>query len=56
MVIPVTNQPLLLDMEILHWRAGVEGAPLYSARFPSLLREEENMVREAVFSLQLQGT
>lgn len=55
-VIPVTNQPLLLDMEILHWRAGVEGAPLYSARFPSLLREEESMVREAVFSLQLQGT
>ena len=55
-VIPVTNQPLLLDMEILHWRAGVEGALLYSARFPSLLREEENMVREAVFSLQLQGT
>ena len=27
-----------------------------TASLASLLREEENMVREAVFSLQLQGT
>lgn len=55
-VIPVTSQPLLLDLEILRCQTGVEGAPLYSARFPALLREEESMVREAVFSLQLQGS
>lgn len=54
-VIPVTTQPLLLDLEILRCQTGVEGARLYSARFPSLLREEESMVREAVFSLQLKG-
>lgn len=54
-VIPVTTRPLLLDLEILRWREGRQGKRLYSARFPSLLREEESMVREAVFSLQLQG-
>lgn len=52
-VIPVTTQPLLLDMEILRSSAGPEEECLYSAKFLSLLREEEKMVREAVFSLQL---
>lgn len=54
-VIPVTSQPLLLDMEILRFRSEPEKDPLYSARFLPLLREEESMVREAVFSLQLRG-
>lgn len=52
-VIPVTTQPLLLNMEILRRCSGPEEDPMYAAKFLSLLREEENMVREAVFSLQL---
>lgn len=54
-VIPVTSQPLLLDMKILRCRSKPEEDLLYAAEFLSLLREEENMVREAVFSLQLKG-
>ena len=52
-VIPVTAQPLLLDMEVLRCGDGPDGERLYAAEFLSLLREEESMVREAVFSLQL---
>ncbi|WP_294551541.1 PilZ domain-containing protein [uncultured Pseudoflavonifractor sp.] len=53
-VIPVTTQPLLVDMRILRRRTSKEGESLYAAEFISLLREEESMIREAVFSLQLQ--
>ncbi|MGI5962423.1 MAG: PilZ domain-containing protein [Lawsonibacter sp.] len=52
-VIPVTTQPLLLQVKVLRRRPSVQSVPLYAARFEGLLREEENMVREAVFSLQL---
>lgn len=52
-VIPVTAQPLLLNVEILRHDTGSEDSTLYATRFLSLLREEESMVREAVFSLQL---
>ena len=55
MVIPVTSQPLLLDMKILRCRSRPEDDLLYAAEFLSLLREEENMVREAVFGLQLKA-
>lgn len=52
-VIPVTSQPVLLDMQILHCYEGQGEGYLYSAKFLSLLREAESMVREAVFSIQL---
>lgn len=52
-VVPVTSQPLLLEMEVLRSSEGPEEERLYAAKFVSLLREEESMVREAVFSLQL---
>lgn len=55
-VIPVTSQPLLLTLGILRRLSSLEEDPVYAARFLSLLHEEESMVREAVFSLQLQGT
>lgn len=53
-VIPVTSQPLVLRMKILRQRPSPRPQPLYAAEFLDLLREEENMVREAVFSIQLQ--
>ncbi len=54
-VIPVTSQPLLLDMEILRCYSKPGEDYLYAGRFSSLLREAESMVREAVFSLQIKG-
>ena len=53
-VIPVTSQPLVLRMKILRRRSSSRKEPLYAAQFVDLLREEESMVREAVFSIQLQ--
>ena len=53
LVIPVTSQPLLLRGEILRRRPSATPIPLYASRFLEMLREEESMVREAVFSLQL---
>ena len=53
-VIPVTSQPLLLNMSILRAGPSTEERIFYAGRFLDLMREEESMVREAVFSLQLQ--
>lgn len=52
-VIPVTTQPLLLDLKILRQRPSPEGEPLYASEFLNMLHEQESMVREAVFSLQI---
>ncbi len=55
-VIPVTAQPLVLRVKILRERPSPEPIPLYAAEFVDMLREEENMVCEAVFSLQFRHT
>ena len=52
-VIPITSQPLLLEMEILRFSQEEDGQFSYAAQFLDMLREEESMVREAVFSQQL---
>ena len=51
-VVPVTSQPLVLNIEIIRRCSSKESVPMYAAKFVDLLREEENMVREAVFGLQ----
>lgn len=53
LVIPVTSQPLVLRVKILRRIPSSEPVPLYAARFVDLVREEESMVREAVFNIQL---
>lgn len=53
-VIPVTSRPLILKTQIIRSHPSSR-TPLYSAKFVDLLREEDAMVCEAVFSLQLQG-
>ena len=55
-VIPVTAEPLVLRVKILRERPSPEPIPLYAAEFVDMLREEENMVCEAVFSLQFRHT
>lgn len=53
-VLPVTTQPLLLKAEILKIRPASGRVPLYAAKFVDLETAEEQMVQEAVFSIQLQ--
>ena len=52
-VIPVTSQPLILRIQILRRRPSTEAIPLYAARFQNLIPQQEAMVREAVFGLQI---
>ena len=55
-VIPVTSQPLVVAGEILRVRpSGESGAILYAAKFIELCNDEETLLREAVFNLQLSG-
>ena len=55
-VIPVTNEPLVVQGEILRMRpSGVGGSILYAAKFADLCNDEETLLREAVFNLQLSG-
>ena len=55
-VIPVTAQPLLLDLKILRQRPSGEPVPLYAGAFMDLLHDQEKLVREAVFGIQLHYT
>lgn len=52
-VIPVTSQPLVLTLRILRMRAHSEEDVFYAGCFQDMVREEENMMWEAVFSIQL---
>lgn len=53
-VIPITEEgPLLLTCELLRSAPNGESSTFYAARFIDLLPEEEAMVREAVFNVQL---
>ena len=55
-VIPVTSEPLVVAGEILRVRpSGESGAILYAAKFIELCNDEETLLREAVFNLQLSG-
>lgn len=54
-VIPVTAQPLVLPLRILRAQLCTDGENTYAGCFVGMVREEESMVREAVFGLQLQN-
>lgn len=54
-VIPVTSQPLLLRTEIIRRRPSNNPMALYASKFIDMIREEETLVREAVFNIQLQN-
>lgn len=55
-VIPVTSEPLVVKGQILRQRI-VDGREdtLYAAKFIDLCNDEETILREAVFNLQLSG-
>lgn len=52
-VIPITTEPLVLRARILRQKSSPSGIVLYAAAFDNLTPGEEAMVREAVFSLQI---
>ena len=55
-IIPVTSEPLVVAGEILRMRpSGEGGSILYAAKFVELCNDEETLLREAVFNLQLSG-
>lgn len=54
-VIPITSQPLVLRAQILRQLGSGPDGTLYASKFVDLTREEEALVRESVFGLQLQG-
>ena len=56
-VIPVTSQPLVMRCQVLRIRPTPEAAVpiMYAAKFVDLCDEEETLLRESVFNLQLRG-
>jgi hypothetical protein len=55
-VIPITEQPLILRGEVLRRRPGDGGGDtLYALQFVDLCSDEETLVRRAVFHIQLRG-
>ena len=53
-VIPITEEPLVLRCKLLRQRMSGRATPLYAAKFIDLCADEERMVREAVLNVQLQ--
>lgn len=54
MVIPITTQPVILRCEIIRERpCSREGMMMYASRFVEMCHDEEMLVREAVFNVQL---
>lgn len=52
-VLPMTEQPLLLQVQILRIHTGDNPLPLYAARFVDMIHDEEALVRRAVFDIQM---
>ena len=54
-VVPVTTQPLVVRCELLRMRKTDRSDILYAAKFVNLCDDEETLLRESVFNLQLRG-
>lgn len=54
-VIPLTDEPLILRCEILRIKELKEERVMYAAKFVDMCEDEEVMVRKAVFSIQLRN-
>lgn len=55
LVLPVTDEPLLLHFRVLRTLPTQEPVPLYAARFVDLILDQEIMIRKAVFAIQVQN-
>lgn len=55
-VVPITKGgPLILDCELLRTREEEGGERFYAGKFTEVLNEQESMLREAVFNVQLKS-
>lgn len=55
-VVPITRGgPLLMPCELLRTREEEDGSRFYAAKFSEVLNEQESMLREAVFNVQLKA-
>ena len=52
-VLPMTENPLLLQAEVLRIHTDRGPVPLYGSRFVDMIHDEEALVRRAVFDIQL---
>lgn len=55
LVLPVTDEPLLLHFRVLRSLPTSEPVPLYAARFTDLILDQEILIRKAVFAIQVSG-
>lgn len=56
LVVPVTSQPVILQCQVLRRRpSDKEDTHLYALQFVDMCDDEEMVVREAVFSIQLEN-
>ncbi len=53
-VLPITSRPLILLLKVLRTKVLPDGRLMYAAEFHEMLHEQETMVRETVFRLQVQ--
>lgn len=52
LVLPITDEPLLLPIQILRIHAENRPIPLYAAKFVNLIHDEEALIRKAIFGIQ----
>ena len=55
-VLPVTDEPMVLKTRILRPIPTDEPVPLYASQFVDLILDEEIMIRKAVFSIQISAS
>lgn len=54
-VLPVTDEPLLLRLRVLRELQSDADQPLYASRFIDICLDEEVAIRKAVFNIQVSG-
>ncbi len=53
LVLPVTDEPLVVKTQVIRALKEEGGVPLYAAKFIDLIHDEEALIRKAVFSIQM---
>jgi len=56
LVLPVTDEPLILKVRILRSLSSDREMALWAARFVDLIMDEESLIRKAVFSIQISAS
>lgn len=53
LVLPVTDQPLVVKTQVIRTLEEEGAPPLYAAKFVDLIQDEEALIRKAVFNIQI---